>query len=83
MKLKCKIKPLLVESIQYTGTNYQQIQNFIQRNVFHLQDCLLIANGFRNDIIVNINDFIIKDSQGNLFRCNPEQFHQRYEVLIN
>lgn len=83
MKLKCKIKPLLVESIQYTGTNYQEIQKFIPSHVFQLQDCLLIANGFRNDIIVNVDDFIIKDNQGNIFRCTPEQFHQRYEVIVN
>ena len=83
MKLKCRVKPLVVESVQYIGTNYQEVQKFISCHVFQLQDYLLIAKGFKNDIIVNVNDFIIKDSLGNIFCCSPEQFYERYEVLVN
>ena len=83
MKLKCRIKPLSVEGIQYTGNNYKEIQDFVPYHVFHLQDYLLISLGIKNNLVVNTDDFVVKDSSGNLFCCNSKQFEERYEVLDN
>ena len=77
---KYKKKPVVIEAIQWTEDNVDEIQNFIGDNGY--------VNGMYVDIgtmeglmVASPGDFIIKGLQGEFYPCKPDIFHMTYDSV--
>jgi len=79
---KFRKKPIVIEAFQYTqeiadlfaGKNHEQEE----RVITFLNDCAKILT-LEGEMKADINDWIIKGVQGELYPCKPEIFEQTYE----
>ncbi len=81
-------KPVVIEAIQYTGMNLDEIKSFVkndckmnfagQLQIFTLED------GYNGEAkhIADQNDWIIKGVEGEFYPCKPNIFEKTYEPMI-
>lgn len=95
MGKKYQKKPVVVEAIQYTGDNLEEVQEFatVEKPSFFQE----IAEEDRSDdpeqiaevwdklhgtwVGVYLNDWIIKGIKGEFYPCNSEVFSETYEEV--
>ena len=80
--LKFRKKPVVIEAVQYTGANVQEIIDFTEGEA--------IKNGGKSDYmtihtlegahIATTGDWIIKGVKGEFYPCKPDILDQTYEV---
>lgn len=87
-------KPVVVEAIQWTGNNLEEIHKFVGKNLLiHTRyDELVNLNvveyieikTLEGNHVASIGDFIIKGIRGEFYPCKPDIFHETYaEVKFN
>jgi hypothetical protein len=84
-------KPVVVEAIQWTGNNYEEIQNFsdgkvnyyewFQHNESGVNKNMLSIFTLEGKMEASIGDFIIKGVQGEFYPCKPDIFEKTYEEV--
>lgn len=84
MVKKYKKKPVVIESIQYTGDldNFNAINAWACGNAFESienGDNCLIIHTLEGDMKASVGDYIIKGVQGEFYPCKPDIFEQTYE----
>lgn len=93
--MKARKKPVIVECIQWTGDNLQEIRDFVGDYLFELktqtinlkkQEVKERTTGIKiktleGNHLCNIGDYIIKGVQGEFYPCKPDIFKETYEVL--
>lgn len=81
--MKFRKKPVLVEAIQYDGTNEEEIIKFTngvaRRLATHTP--LIKISTLEGDHQARIGDWIIKGVAGEFYPCKPDIFKQTYEVV--
>ena len=89
--MKYRKKPVVIDAVQFTGSNSQEINDFIGANSY--EKCCSIGvgnNGERNEVLIetlegtmrgDIGDWIIKGVQGEFCPCKPDIFEQSYEPV--
>lgn len=94
---KYRKKPIVVEAIQWTGSNLEEIRNFVGSDLienyikhFDIERTLIkqtlsgiAINTLKGTMIVNYGDYIIKGVQGEFYPCKPDIFEQTYEEVID
>lgn len=81
--MKYRTKPCEIEAIQWTGTNLDEITNFIQDDSWlYLLDGLYIRT-LEGDMKANISDYIIRGLRGEYYPCKPDVFEKKYEAIDN
>ena len=87
MITKYKRKPIEVEAVQYLGFNVEEIEDFINSKVFHYHSNenysgSLIGTMLHGNIITKIcpGDYIVKDTNGEIYIYEPSMFKLTYEV---
>jgi len=82
--MKYRKKPVVIEAVQYTGTDKSKIkiwhfcngkQIYIDENENYVIPTL---EGLR---LANVGDYIIKGVAGEIYPCKPEIFEQTYEKV--
>jgi len=73
---KYRKKPPIVEAIQYTG-DPQEIMYFVGHDLKITKDKSLLGM----ERIIKINDWIIKDKQGEIQIINSNTFEGDYELI--
>ena len=81
--MKYRKKPVVVEALQFTGDNHEEILSF-GNETFKQPFYSKTAKGFKNPIIVidtlegqmkiTKGDFVIKDIKGEYYLCKEEIF---------
>lgn len=75
-------KPVVIEAIQWTGDNIDEVKEFAGNDVYigSDQEVLLIftLEGVMN---VDVNDYIIKGIAGEFYPCKPGIFDETYEIV--
>lgn len=92
---KYRKKPVVVEVIQWTGRNLEEIRNFVGSDLIEDYKVLLSINGTLKKMLIGIaintlegehiadyGDYIIKGVQGEFYPCKPDIFHETYEEVI-
>lgn len=87
---KFRKKPVVIEAVQWTGKNLEEIRDFcstIVHNVTYQMD----ETNRANDLIgiptmeglmtASLNDWIIKGIQGEFYPCKPDIFEKTYEKV--
>lgn len=93
---KYRKKPVVVEAIQWTGSNLEEIRNFVGSDL--IEDYVKLFNTKRElkkslvsiaiEILgetmeVDYGDYIIKDAHGDFNLCRSDIFKQIYEEVID
>jgi len=79
---KYKKKPIVIEAIEYTGLNIQEIQDFIKsRKIVLKKSYGLIIPTLEGDMIASQGDFIIKGIGGEFYPCKPDIFKETYDEV--
>ena len=79
---KYRKKPVVVEAVQWTGENYDEIAEFMkdaEEDYFLSEESRRIYLGGLMFAIAG--DYIIKDENGVFHPCEPEIFHKSYEEV--
>lgn len=94
---KFRKKPVVVEAIQWTGSNLEEIRNFVGNDLienyikhFDIERTLIkqtlagiAINTLEGTMIVNYGDYIIKGVNNEFYPCKPDIFKQTYEEVID
>lgn len=92
---KYRKKPVVVEAIQWTGSNLEEIRNFVGSDLieeyvefFDIKRTLnkmlvdIAIDTLEGTMRVDYGDYIIKGVQGEFYPCKPDIFEQTYEEVI-
>lgn len=76
-------KPLVVEALQWTGFNLNEVMGFCP--IIQAEKGLLdrfpelYIRTLEGEMHVSLNDFIIKGVRGEFYACKPDIFWETYE----
>lgn len=92
---KFRKKPIVVEAIQWTGSNLEEIRNFVGSDL--IEDCVelfdtkrelkkmlvgIAINTLEGTMKAGYGDYIIKGVKGEFYPCKPDIFLATYEEVI-
>ena len=74
-------KPEVVNAVQWTGENYDDVRDFCRCEVIFdsFNHCIYIQ-ALENDVRVDDGDFIIRGEHGQFYPCKPNVFKETYEA---
>ena len=81
---KYRKKPVVIEALQWTGKNLEDIVNFTSdgtRQITRQADNTLTIETLEGDMTAKIGDFIIKGVSGEHYPCKPDIFEMTYEPV--
>lgn len=93
---KYRKKPVVVEAVRWTGSNLEEIRNFV--GGYLIEECVelfdikrtlkemlvdIAIDTLEGTMRVDYGDYIIKGVQGEFYPCKPDIFHETYENLID
>ena len=81
--MKYRKKPVVIEAIQYIGTDENKIKlyHFIDSQFYVDENENLIIKTLEGDMRANIGDYIIKGVHGEFYPCKPDIFEETYESV--
>lgn len=92
---KYRKKPVVVEAVRWTGSNLEEIRNFVGSDL--IEECVelfdikrtlkemlvgIAIDTLEGTMIVDYGDYIIKGVKGEFYPCKPDIFEQTYEEVI-
>ena len=92
---KYRKKPVVVEAVRWTGSNLEEIRNFVGSDL--IEECVelfdikrtlkemlvdIAIDTLEGTMRVDYGDYIIKGVQGELYPCKPDIFLATYEEVI-
>lgn len=80
MVRKYRKKPVVIEAIQFTGDNYQDIMDFVGTDgVFVDRGGQVVIETKEGKMRTKAHDYIIKGVAGEFYPCDREIFYKTYE----
>jgi len=79
--MKYRKKPVVVEAMQYTGDNAQEIADFMERQQAMIKDGYLLVGTLEGTMKASVMDWIIKGIKGEFCPCKPDIFEKTYEPV--
>ncbi|WP_241647827.1 hypothetical protein [Rosenbergiella metrosideri] len=74
-------KPVVIEAIQWTGKNQQEIFNFVGRDATLGDVKGMTIRTLEGDHHASVGDYIIKGVQGEFYPCKPDIFLATYDKV--
>lgn len=75
-------KPVVIEAIQFDGTNKEEIHNFVGDAIGQdVNSKDLFITTLEGIMIASVGDYIIKGVQGEFYPCKPDIFEQTYNEV--
>jgi hypothetical protein len=81
---KYRKKPVVIEAIQYTGENFQEIYEALPDIAdikSHFRDGSIIIPTLEGDMTAIPSDYIIRGVNGEFYPCKEDVFHKTYELV--
>ena len=81
---KFRKKPVVIEAIQWTGNNIEEISNFIGLACdwqYRGGEKKLVIKTLEGDMWADQHDWIIKDVEGEFYPCKPNIFDKTYDPI--
>lgn len=93
---KYRKKPVVVEAVRWTGSNLEEIRNFVGSDL--IEDCVelfdtkrelkkmlvgIAINTLEGRMRADYGDYIIKGVKGEFYPCKPDIFEQTYDEVID
>lgn len=84
--MKAKYNDKIVEAIRYNGFNKDEIKKFVQKTipneVYTTGDNTLLVLTEYTDIVVPQSTYVIRQEDGRIYLCNPDDFNKEYDILF-
>jgi hypothetical protein len=85
--MKFRKKPVVIEAIQWTGSNYEEVSEFMQtqRGTVDIDDPLnpaLLVHTTEGVMKASPGDWIIRGVKGEYYPCKPDIFEMTYEPVM-
>lgn len=80
--MKYRKKPVVIDAIQWTGENWEEIADFITPDYYgdiHPDQVEILINTLEGDHTASKGDWIIKGVKGEFYPCKPDIFEMTYE----
>ena len=77
--MKYRKKPVVIEAIQWDGTNYDEIGDWMGLNSTLEIDGQFIIPTLEGDMRVSEGDWVIRGVNGEFYPCKPDIFEKTYE----
>lgn len=74
-------KPIVVEAVQFTGDNTDEILEFGNGRV-KKHDGRLIIETLEGKMTISPLDWVIKGGHGEFYPCKPDIFEQTYDHIV-
>jgi hypothetical protein len=84
MSKKYRKKPVVIEAIQFDGSNYAECFTFIGSEIEssrNLKDQIIRIHTLEGTMIACKGDFIIRGVKGEFYPCKPDIFESTYEEV--
>lgn len=92
MVQKFRKKPQIIEAVQWTGDNFEQIKEFVGDKVsyftwtrereFYINEEVLSVKLPNGDFVhVNMNNWIVRESHRDFYVLNNDSFTANYELM--
>ena len=79
---KYRKKPVVIEAVQWNGTNVDEVADFMGRSAVMTDgDDRFHIPTLEGDIWASEGDFIIKGVKGEFYPCKPDIFYMTYEEI--
>lgn len=78
---KFRKRPIVIEAVQYTGTNFEEIEQFVGGDAEFRDGQLLVAT-LEGPLRASVNDYIIKGVKGEFYPCKPDILAESYDEEI-
>ena len=78
---KYRKKPIVIEAVQFGLLNQEEIEEFVGGDLGRDGDGNNVIATLEGAMKVSINDWIIKDIQGEFYPVKPDIFEETYELV--
>lgn len=75
---KFRKKPVVIDAVQYTGVNFDELEKFVGGDAEFRNGELVIAT-LEGPLHASPNDWIIRGVKGEFYPCKPDIFEATYE----
>jgi hypothetical protein len=78
---KFRKKPVVIEAVQYTGDNEQEIWRFCSTAEAHndMPGHWMLIPTLEGNMVVSPGDWVIRGVKGEFYPCKPDIFEATYE----
>ena len=82
-----RTKPYEIEAVQWKGYNLEEIEDFVGLSIdilelFKSKNYFTITiKTHKGHCRANVDDYIIKELNGEFYACNPDEFEKKYELI--
>lgn len=77
---KYRKKPVVIEAIQWNGSNFKEIKDFCKKSIID-QNLNLLIETLEGDHYAKEGDYIIKGVNGEFYPCKPDIFEKTYDEV--
>lgn len=78
---KYRKKPVVIEAVQWTGNNVDEVFTFGNSRVTGIVDQKLAIHTLEGIMTADLGDYIIKGIKGEFYPCKPDIFEASYEEV--
>lgn len=80
--MKYRKKPVVIEAVQWTGANVEEIEAFANSNdVMWYGEPFIEISTLEGIMRASEGDYIIKGVQGEFYPCKPDIFAETYDLV--
>lgn len=78
-------KPIVIDAVQYNGSNRNEIFDFCGKSCHNgnTDSSLIIIHTLEGNMVLSINDYLIKGVKGEFYPCKPDIFEMTYERVTD
>ena len=81
MVQKYRKKPVVIEAVQWMGSNEKEVYDFAGDKCFFTPFGELKTETLEGEMLASVGDFIIKGINGEFYPCKPDIFEKTYELV--
>lgn len=91
--MRYRKKPVIIEAMQWTGSNFEEIKQFVTKDlIYDIDDATwkvgmgiphitIKIRTLEGEMLASIGDFIIKGVDGEFYPCKPDIFQKTYDEV--
>jgi len=80
--MKYRKKPVVIEAVQWNGSNYDEIGDFMGHSSTMEFNGSFVIPTLEGDMYASEGDWIIKGVKGEFYPCKPDIFEMTYEPEV-